>query len=423
MTSVGRSRPVLPRAAWGFADQAVSAASNVLLTVVVARTYSAEDLGEFSLVYVLFALVLGLTRTTGGGVLAIEYADDQAALRRAVARSTGFSMGVGACLAVPGVALGLLLKDDLGPVLVVVSLALPLLLLQDGLRSYFFCQRRPQAAFFNDLVWGVGEVALFALVLSREGTPAMSTLVGCWAGAGAVAGLVGLVQSGVVPRPAPPLRWLRAHGKVAWPLVTSEVLTQLPAHVVYLTLPLVASVTQLGHLRAAYVFFGPLAVLNAGASMLALPHAVTMRRQGAVPALGRRVSRMLAGVSCLWTAVVVLLPERLGRAVVGDSWSGTAGTRFLLGVSLVAEAVLVGQVAALAALRDTRRLARIRTVSAPLTVLVALVLAALVGAPGAAAGFAAGYWVAAVLAWTLLLRRPPIGRRLVMPLRIAVDAS
>jgi O-antigen/teichoic acid export membrane protein len=164
-------------------------------------------------------------------------------------------------------------------------------------------------------------------------------------------------------------------------------------------------------------------VLNAGASMLAHPHAVTMRRQGDVPALGRRVSGMLAGVSCIWACAVVLLPDSLGRAVVGVSWDDSLPTRVLLGVSLVAEAVLVGQVAALSALRDTRRLARIRTVSAPITVATSLVLAALFGAAGAAGGFAFGYWTAAAIAFTLLLRRPPVGRRLVLKLHAATGPS
>jgi peptidoglycan biosynthesis protein MviN/MurJ (putative lipid II flippase) len=155
--------------------------------------------------------------------------------------------------------------------------------------------------------------------------------------------------------------------------------------------------------------------------MLALPHAVTQRRAGAVPSIGGRVSLALAGISCLWAALVVLLPDSVGRAVVGPSWDHTMTTRLLLGVSLVAEAVLVGQVAALSALRDTRRLARIRMVSAPLTVVVSLVLAALFGAIGAAAGFAIGYWAAAVMAWALLLLRPPVGRRMIMPLQVATS--
>jgi peptidoglycan biosynthesis protein MviN/MurJ (putative lipid II flippase) len=157
--------------------------------------------------------------------------------------------------------------------------------------------------------------------------------------------------------------------------------------------------------------------------MLALPHAVTVRRRGNVPALGRRVSLMLAGLSCVWTALVVVMPAPVGRAVVGESWDHTLTTRLLLGISLVAEAVLVGQVAALSALRDTRRLARIRMVSAPLTVAVSLGLAALFGATGTAAGFAIGYWAAAAIAWASLLLRPPVGRRLVMPLQPAAGPT
>jgi O-antigen/teichoic acid export membrane protein len=327
------------------------------------------------------------------------------------------------CLAVPGLLLASLLPPGDRHMLTIVCLALPLLLLQDGFRSLFFCQGRPSAAFANDLVWLLAQIVLFGVALAPAGTPGTATLVACWAIAGVIASLVGIVQTGVVPWVAFPLQWLRAHGRVAWPLVMSGFLTQLPAHLVYLCLPLVASVSDLGVIRAAYVFFGPLGVLNSGAAMLALPHAVTVRKGGDVPALGRRVSLALAGISCLWAALVVALPDPAGRAIVGHSWDHSLTTRLLLGVSLVAEAVLVGQVAALSALRDTRRLARIRSVSAPVTVVVSLGLAAAFGATGAAGGFAIGYWTAAALAWGLLLLRPPVGRRLVMRIQLPAEQA
>jgi O-antigen/teichoic acid export membrane protein len=422
MTRVRRGR-ALPRAAWGMADQGVSAISNVLLTIMVARSSTPHELGEFSLVYIVFVLVLGLTRSRGGGVLAIEYADDQAELLKAAPRCTGYYVGVGLCLAFPGLLLSSALGPGDGHMLAIVCLALPLMLLQDAYRSLFFCQGRPSAAFANDLVWLLAEIVLLGVAIAPAGAPGTATLVACWAIAGVIAALVGIVQTGVVPWVASPLQWLRAHGRIAWPLVLSGFLTQLPAHLVYLTLPLVASVSDLGVIRAAYVFFGPLGVVNSGAAMLALPHAVTVRKRGDVPAMGRRVSLTLAGVSCLWAALVVALPEPVGRAIVGPSWDDTLVTRLLLGVSIVAEAVLVGQVAALSALRDTRRLARIRSVSAPVTVAVSLGLAAMFGAAGAAAGFAIGYWTAAVLAWALLLLRPPVGRRLVMRLQMPAEQA
>lgn len=389
----------LPRQApWGLADQAVSAATNVALTVVVARASTAHQLGEFSLAYVLFVLLLGLTRTTGVGVLAIEYGDDPALLRPAARGSTGYSVSVGALTGLAGVVVALVVGGGYAGPLLVVGLAAPFLLLQDAVRGVLFCQARPQAALVNDSIWAVVEVALFGWVLS-SGSPSVSTLVLCWAAGGVLASLVGLAQIGVLPRPAWPHVWIERHAAVARPLVLSEVLTQVPAHVVYLTMPLVSTVAQLGLVRGAYVFFGPLAVLNAGASMLALPHAVRERRLGDVPRIGRTVSLALAASSVVWVAVVVLLPAQLGREVIGRSWNGGASTRLLLGVSLVAEAVLVGQVAALGALRRTDVLAKLRSVSAPVTVVASLVLGARFGAVGVASGFAIGYWTAAVLAW------------------------
>lgn len=395
-------RAARSRVTWGLADQGVSALSNVLLTVMVARTSTPGELGEFSFVYVLFVLVLGLTRTSGGAVLAIEHGDDADGLRAAASRSTGYAVGVGAAVGLLGLAAAAVVGGAVRPVVVLVALGLPLLLLQDAWRSLFFCQGRPRAAFLNDLVWLTAQVLLLVLVFRAQASPGIASLVACWVSAGALAAAVGLLQSGVVPAPAPPGRWLRSHAAVGGPLVASELLTQLPAHLVYLLVPVVASTADLGVVRACYVFFGPLAVLNAGAAMLALPTAVSARAAGGVDALGRKVSLVLAATSCAWGALVVALPGSVGTALVGASWEGSQPTRALLAVSLVAEALLVGQCAALAALRQTRRLARLRTASAPITVLAGLGLAAAFGAAGVAGGFAVGYWVAAGLSWAAL---------------------
>ena len=395
--------PVTRRVLWGLTDQAVSAATNVGLTIIVARTSSVPRLGQFSLVFIVFIVVVGVTRSTGTGVLAIEYADDPERLRSEAARSTGYAIGVGAVigllLALAGFGLALTGRHVFGATMVVLGLSLPWLLLQDSWRGVFFTQGRPQRALVIDLVWALVMIVLLVRFAHSTATPPIWLLMSCWALGGIVAAVAGSWLAGVLPRPAWPTTWLRRHWPTAGPLVASELLTQLPAQVTYLALPFVASVSELGIVRAAYIFFGPLAVLNAGAAMLALPQAVRLRESGLVQQLTGRVSMALAGVACLWGLVVCLLPDVIGQQVIGQAWPSSGPSRLLLAISLVAEGVLIGQVAALGALRRTRTLMHVRLAAAPVIVVTSLVLASRYGAGGAAGGFAIGYSLAAAMAW------------------------
>ena len=100
---------------------------------------------------------------------------------------------------------------------------------------------------------------------------------------------------------------------------------------------------------------------------------------------------------------------RLGRqGGTGGPVGGSGPVRLLLAISLVAEAVLVGPDVVLSSLRLPRRMTSVRAVSAAVTLLASVALAAAEGAAGLAAGLAMGYSVGAVLA-VLQIRRLPSG--------------
>ena len=171
------------RVLYGLADQGVSAATNVGLTVAVARTSDVAQLGQFSLVYIVFIVLVGLARATGTGVLAIEYADDPGRLREEAAHSTGYAMGVGAVGGLPLVLAGLTVAltggQVFGATMVLLGVALPGLLLQDAWRGVFFCQGQPQRALVIDLVWAVVQALLLGLLLHGSSTPPIWQLLLC----------------------------------------------------------------------------------------------------------------------------------------------------------------------------------------------------------------------------------------------------
>lgn len=397
MTGGGRS--TLRQAHWGLADQALSTGTNFLLSFMVVRSVSAADFGAFSLAYVLFMLAVGAVRATGGDVLTIAHLNEEGGFLPATRHNATHALGLGALFGAGGLVAATWAGGSLRPTLVVLSFALPLLLLQDALRSTFFALSRPAQATLNDALWTLLQFGALTPVLFLGQHWPVWAFLAAWAGGGSVAALVGLAQARLLPARVAPHRWLVTHRHLAAPLLANFLLSQLPAHLLYVLMPLVADLTELGVVRAAYVFFGPLGVVFGGAAMLALPEAVRSREIPGVRRMAARLSLGLAAVGLAWGALVLLLPDAVGRLLIGDIWDATLLPRLLLAGSLVAQGAYVGAWAALNALRLPTRMMRVWLVAGPFTLLAGLGLSWAFGAPGAAAGFLLGYTLSTVLAW------------------------
>jgi O-antigen/teichoic acid export membrane protein len=405
-------------------DQGLYSASNVVLTIVVARTVDAEAFGAFSLCYVLYLLLLGLARSTGSKPFTIERSlESDEVFRAQTRRLMGYGLGLGGLSAALSLLVGRLVSGPLSDGLTVLAVLLPGLLLQDAVRGVYFARQQPRAAFLNDALWIVLQVAAIATALVTLDPPAMTLLMAGWGVPAAVAACVGILHLRALPGRPVLLGWLRPHAALASPLALNLVLTAAPSYVAYLAMPAVSTLDQLAVVRGAYVFFGPLNVVYTGLALVALPAFV--RAAGAVSRrrMSTRVSAGLVAAAVAWGAVVVLLPDSVGRLVLGSLWDDTQATRVLLALSLVAEALLVGPEIALSSLRLPRRMTGVRLVGALVTLTSSIGLAAVYGATGLAAGFVLGYWTAALLAQAEVRRITEAGggERAVSPAEVAED--
>jgi O-antigen/teichoic acid export membrane protein len=401
---LGHSRSGVGQAHWGLLDQGLSAGTNLLLAVVVARTVSSTEFGAFALVYAVFIVLVPLLRSTGPTVLAIEHAGSAGpALTAAVRGAAGYALGTGLLLGGAAAAVGVLVGGLLGPPLVVLGVTLPLLLLQDTWRGVFLAKGDPCSALRNDAVWVAVMLTLLAPMLLLHAEPPVWVFLAVWAAGGVAGAAFGARQLRLLPAVRLPHVWLREHRPLALPLLVAELLTQVPPHLAYVLLPLVADLHELGVLRASYLFFGPLGLLYQGLGALALPDAVRASDPRRTHRLALRLTAALMTVAVAWGIAVVLCPDSVGRAVVGEAWEGSQTTRLLLAVSLVAEAALVGPRVVLSARRLPGRLLLGRLYGGPVLLVTAIVLGAVHGAPGAAAGFVLGYLTAAAVSWWQVL--------------------
>lgn len=392
------------RLSLGLMDQVLSSASNVLIVFAIARVSSVNDFGSVVLTIAALTTVMATCRGFLGTPIALssshpERIHDETTHAMAAAALVGLVGGMS--LAIVGLLVGA------PPATYVVALAMPIVLLQDVARYQCIAVGRPRLAVAADGLWAVGSLSLLAVTwFIRDWVSAPSLLAG-WAGLGLVALLVISVPQGLRPRIKGFGGWwaysfhdrLRFGAEAAIGATTSFVMLGSATAII--------GVNAAAALRGAGTVLGPLSIL-----MSAIPLAV-------VPELRRR--RLLTSVE-LWVflrkiavamssaavAVGVLsffVPDGLGRAFLGESWSVV---RPLLPITATEYAALAWLSAAAGGLRVQARsgpLLRIRLVFALLTLLAGSAAAVIWGQAVAVAwalALAAG--VAAVVARAVFLR-------------------
>ena len=393
--------PLFRRAQWVLLDQVLSSASNFLFAILVARSVPAREFGLFTVAFLIYQVTLNTSRSLVSDPLVIGFSaeDPRAVLRRGRA-STGTAMTLGAVGGALMLATTTVGPGVAGAATVPLAFALPGLFLQDAWRYVFFASRAPAKAAFNDSLWLLAQLGLFAALAAVDRLD-VTSLTAAWGGAATVAGVVGCVQAGVPPSPAHARSWLRQHRRVGMGLTTDALVRGAAAQLGMLSIGAAAGLTAVGAVRAALLLFGPPYILLQGGVALAVPEAVRLRQRHPDRLLSVAiVSGLLLGlVPALWGAGLLAMPERFGDLLLGDSWPTARALVPTMTVMVIAAAVLVPAAVGLRALVSVRRLVITSLVVAPLGVLFAAAGALAGETRGAAHGLAAGHWLMGVVLW------------------------
>ena len=81
------------KSVWGLADQALSSATNVALTIVVAREVGTADLGAFGVAYAAYLILVGLSRAVSSEPLLVRHAQGGARESTGIALACGVVTG------------------------------------------------------------------------------------------------------------------------------------------------------------------------------------------------------------------------------------------------------------------------------------------------------------------------------------------
>jgi O-antigen/teichoic acid export membrane protein len=393
------------RLSWGVADQGLSSATNLALSILVAHAVGVRAFGVFGLAFATYTFALGVTRSLCSEPLAVRFSSSgDRAWRTAARSSTGTVLALSIPMGAACVAVGTIANSATGDAFVALGICLPGLVLQDAWRMAFFSNGRGRRAFVNDLVWAVIQIPAMLVALSI-GVHSASPLILCWGVAATVAAVYGVIQSRVIPEPGQAAFWLGTHRDIA-PRYFVEFLARYGANAgtIYVT-ALVAGVAAAGAFRAGQVLLGPVNLFNIGLTGVAVYEAVRLREQ---PRRMRRMALLLgagiAVVSLAWGGLMLAIPDWLGQELLSRSWNSAHSVLLPLTVAAAASGVLTGATVGLRGLAAAKRSLRVRLITAIVTLVASAAGAELYGAPGAATGLAIGLWIGAVL-WILELNR------------------
>ncbi|MCX4805867.1 hypothetical protein OG594_30335 [Streptomyces sp. NBC_01214] len=379
-------------------DQAASSATNILVLVLAARLSSASGFADFSMVYVTFSVLLGLNMAYVGQSLVLEKGEGLgAACRSALGFTAAASAAVGALLLVVGLALA----GAAGTAFLALGLVLPLVLLQDGLRYCFSALRAPERALAADALRLVCVVA--ALAVQPEGASA-GRLVLVWGLSALPALAVGLwLLRPYVRGSRTNLRPYLRRGHLGQRFVVEFAVGNGSSQLAVLGLGVFATPLAVGALRGATTLFGPLNVLFNSANAFGPPVLGRLGGKRATVRATAALGLVLAAVGAGWATALYLLPDRLGRELLGDTWAGASA---LLPATGAQYAVMGLGTCALLTLRvlAPKATLSLQVVFSLLSVGLLLGGYAVWGVAGAAWGLAAGSALKALAAWWRVAR-------------------
>ncbi|MDK9494586.1 hypothetical protein QEZ40_002263 [Streptomyces katrae] len=296
-------------------DQAASSATNILVLVLAARLSSASGFAAFSMVYVAFSVLLGLNMAYVGQTVVLEKG---AGLGRVCRSSVLFTAAAAAAAGLVLAAAGLAVPGDAGWALLALGLVLPAVLVQDGLRYCFSALRVPERALAADALRLVCVVA--ALAVQPQGVSA-GRLVLVWG----LSALPALAAGLWLLRPF--VRGVRAdlrpylrRGHLGRRFVVEFAVGNGSSQLAVLGLGAFATPLAVGALRGASTLFGPLNVLFNSANAFGPPVVGRASGKRGVVRLTLLTGAVLAVLGGGWAAVLYVLPDRLGRQLLGDTW-------------------------------------------------------------------------------------------------------
>ncbi len=310
-------------------SQALSTASNAIVSVVASFALTSSDFGALTLSLIVFRLSLMATDGVVGSVLLIkvpQLAPDDAEQLSAAGRRTTVALGIVGALIAFILAITVLRNGPLVAPFLAIAAFLPALLLHETLRVQAFALRRPNVAVGGDAIWvalgGSGAIAMSILV-----DPVTAwQLLSVWS-IGALVGAVFMtlrLRTRERSRATSVRGYLRAHRHLAGAYLADNVVAIGSGELASIAISAGLGYGKLGAWRTASIVYSPLDPLRLAVMSWAVPRATSAR---STPAAVRkdflRLGFYLGGFTLVFVVPCGLLAVKI--ADLSDPTSAWAG--------------------------------------------------------------------------------------------------
>lgn len=388
--------------------QGGSALVNLVATVAAARSGGVAGFGGFAIALGFYMIILGISRSCCTEPLLVARSNSDRELAQRPSLRLALALGVVAALGL--ICAAALLPNNVAESLRGLAAVLPILLFHDAVRGITFAHRAPAPAAGMVLTWLALEV-LFLGLLQRSGAMNPGTVLVVWGAAGLAPAL--WVYSRL-PRPQaePPstMSWLRNTASVSRPQVADFLVGSGTGQVALMALPAIGGLEPAAAIRGALTLFGPLSVVQQAVPFTLIPYIAGLARSAGEHDQARqyenapRIAACLALMTCLYGVAVLLVPDSLGRQVLGDSWGPARAAVAPWTIAAAAFGAGVVLTAVLRAHTRVGRVLRVRLFVAPLIIGAPLGGFAILGTSGFAFGMGLANLVMVVALMRLVVR-------------------
>ncbi|MEV4999815.1 oligosaccharide flippase family protein [Nocardioides sp. LML1-1-1.1] len=386
-------------------DQAVSGASNVLILVLAAQVLGVEAFGLYGIVFTAFVTVQGCLRALLCEPLLVHPEEAEERPGDAIGTTTLLGLGAGVLLVLAGLVTHLW-HGELANSFIVLGVCMPLIALQDLGRYLGFTTHRPSFSLMIDTVWLVLMIAAIVLLAMLDHS-SLVTFVAAWAGSGALAGMLVFTRFGLRHLHVS-LNWLRETWSFSWRYLIGFASTQMASLSSSVVVGVAAGADALGAVRGTVLITRPvglvhLASVAAGTAEISRlePGSAQVRRHV------RRTTLLTVVASVVNMAVLLLLPDSVGRLVLKDVWEPTQALLLPATVQMVLYGAICGTRAGLLGMRAVHKTVRIDIATTVILTAAICVGVVVGGVTGAYWALVAGQAVCNVIWWTTYLRHRP----------------
>ena len=302
-------------------DQAISGASNFLITLLAAQILGIEAFGLFGITMLVYIVVVGVARALISEPLLLHPVEAEERSSDAISSASVLGTALGLLVLGSGIA-ARPWDDRLGDGLIVLGLFVPFLVLHDVGRYLGFSTRRPAAALALDVTWLLLQIgAVTALVVLD--VDSLPIYVAAWAGSGAFAGLLVFWQH-AQDKTGFNISWLRESWSYSWRYLISYTSTQGSGLLAAILLTAIAGTRALGGVQGALLLLRPFMTLQVAVVANGVGEVARIANDRLqVRRLVRKLTVLTGGVALLNAVVIVLLPDQWGVALLGDTWQVT----------------------------------------------------------------------------------------------------